>query len=763
MRLRHRPRLVFHVSLVAAVCLVFILTSSCARKDLFSAGLRLERRGDFGRAVQTYQSQLARTNDPVTESQLHLRIGECLWALDRPVEAFTSYQKAVQADNDNALAQLRLGQLYLASGAPDAAAELANAVLRASDKNADALALLGSAAAANGDDPIAERAFVRVLQLDSTRTNIAVALAELYNRAGEIEKARGVLAHSAKVHPGSSAPWLALGRLEEQEGQVARAEQSYRKAIAAEDTADTNLRLAQFLERSARVTEAEQVLRRVDEKRPENPTALADFQFISGRESMASHYYAAAITSIPVTKMASGRNSDDSVAQIAARMVEADLVSIRVAGSPRAALIQKARRHLDEYRSRLDPATIAILEAEIALSESDVRKAQLHADAALAHAPDSAASHYISGVVKWKLLDRVGARTRWETALENDSNFAPARLALASAALEQRDFTSATQYVVPVVRDEPANYQALTLFARTLLGERAYESAKIISRRAMVVDSNSATPHLLLGAIAEAEDEIADAFLHYQQAIIIEPHSNEALEALTALYRKGEVNYEMIRSVEHVAESDPKSATLMEIAGRLYADRDFLPDARRCLARALQMDPTRQTAALRLVQLQPELSVMQTPWLSQASAVLAGLRAQDEGRTDAAVQHYESAVRNGDASGTASNNLAWIYAEQGRNLDRALQLALEARERNPRDPAVLDTIGFVYLKRREYTQAIDVLESASRAEHWERRIPDDPVRIAIRQHLTEAYRNAGQTQQAEELTSPPRPVRIARR
>jgi len=175
------------------------------------------------------------------------------------------------------------------------------------------------------------------------------------------------------------------------------------------------------------------------------------------------------------------------------------------------------------------------------------------------------------------------------------------------------------------------------------------------------------------------------------------------------------------------------------------------------------MDPMRQTAALRLVQLQPELSVMQTPLLSQASAVLAGLRAQDEGRTDAAVQHYESAVRNGDASGTASNNLAWIYAEQGRNLDRALQLALEARDRNPRDPAVMDTIGFVYLKRREYTQAIEVLESASRAEHWERRAPDDPVRTAIRQHLTEAYRNAGQTQQAEELTSPPRPVRIARR
>ena len=184
MRLRHRPRLAFHSFLIAAVCLVLIFTSACARKDSLSAGMKFERHGEFGRAVQAYQSQLAKTNDPAAESQLHLRIGECLWALDRPVEAFTSYQKAVQTDNNNALAQLRLGQLYLASGAPDAAAELANAVLRASDKNPDALALLGSAAAANGDDSMAERAFVRVLQLDSTRTNIAVALAELYNRTG---------------------------------------------------------------------------------------------------------------------------------------------------------------------------------------------------------------------------------------------------------------------------------------------------------------------------------------------------------------------------------------------------------------------------------------------------------------------------------------------------------------------------------------------------------------------------------------------------
>ena len=56
--------------------------------------------------------------------------------------------------------------------------------------------------------------------------------------------------------------------------------------------------------------------------------------------------------------------------------------------------------------------------------------------------------------------------------------------------------------------------------------------------------------------------------------------------------------------------------------------------------------------------------------------------------------------------GVAANNLAWIYAQRSINLDRALELAKSAHQSLSRDPGVMDTLGYVYLRRREYDQAI---------------------------------------------------------
>ena len=75
--------------------------------------------------------------------------------------------------------------------------------------------------------------------------------------------------------------------------------ESYRKAIAIQDTPETNLRLAQFLQRSARIAEAEQTLRKVDAQEPSYPIALADFQFLSGDTDDALQQYQKALNADP--------------------------------------------------------------------------------------------------------------------------------------------------------------------------------------------------------------------------------------------------------------------------------------------------------------------------------------------------------------------------------------------------------------------------------------------------------------------------------
>ena len=111
------------------------------------------------------------------------------------------------------------------------------------------------------------------------------------------------------------------------------------------------------------------------------------------------------------------------------------------------------------------------------------------------------------------------------------------------------------------------------------------------------------------------------------------------------------------------------------------------------------------------------------------------------------MRNYEAAVHGGDNSGVSANNLAWIYAQQGRELERALALARHARELAPEDPAVLDTLGVVHLARREYSRAVGVLELARTLAQSQGQ-SGAVVLAEVKHHLSEAYLRAGQTERA---------------
>ncbi len=57
----------------------------------------------------------------------------------------------------------------------------------------------------------------------------------------------------------------------------------------------------------------------------------------------------------------------------------------------------------------------------------------------------------------------------------------------------------------------------------------------------------------------------------------------------------------------------------------------------------------------------------------------------------------------------AMNNLAFNLADTGTDLDRALSLAQQVARKFPNDPGVIDTVGWVYVKRRLNSSAIQVL------------------------------------------------------
>jgi tetratricopeptide (TPR) repeat protein len=758
--------------LLAGSCLI-----GCSH-NLLKQAQQYELAGKNASALLTYQEALASTpeRNQHQRSEIRTRMGVCLFNMDRLAESFDAFQKAAEGDPNNTLAHLRLGELLLSAGSTDAAREQAMLVLHSMSRNNEALALLGASWAAADNPTMAKAAYEQVLQSDPKRVKVSIALADIYNREENPQKAREILEQAADVQPGNAQPWLAIARLEEQEANGRQAEAAYRHAISVEDTPETNFRLAQFLQRAARVTEAEQALRRVDAQSHNYPVALGDFQFLSGRPGDALEQYRAALEATSVApvrrhfwqsaKFDSGQDSNSkNRATVAARTIEAALSATnQQRGKERTASLAAIRKRLDNFRPILDRATAAVLESELALADNNVTMAQLSANAAMELAPESAAAHYVNGLVESSVGNRENANKEWQAALDNDGHYTPAHLALAEAALEGRDGKEADEHARGVVRDDPGNFHALVVFARALLLEGKPTLAAIMAQRAAALDPSSAEPSILIGEISLKIDHPAEALLAFERAVAVHPDSEEAIDGLLSVYRRGRVSYASLKKMENAAQTPPASSTLLEITGRLYADRGWYTEAIRALTEAVQADPNRTTAARVLAHLQlvtgdfAQASKVASQTVSLQQPLLDGYRADASGDWKQAIAGYERSVREGDRTGVAANNLAWLYAEHNSQLDRALSLAESAVKYSPNDPSVLDTLGYVYLQRHEYSSAVKVLETAARLSAANNSASAREVGEQIRKHLSDAYFRSGQTTAAAQIAQNHRPI-----
>lgn len=98
-------------------------------------------------------------------------------------------------------------------------------------------------------------------------------------------------------------------------------------------------------------------------------------------------------------------------------------------------------------------------------------------------------------------------------------------------------------------------------------------------------------------------------------------------------------------------------------------------------------------------------------------------RSKDQPRAIAA---YRDLLKVAPDNGAALNNLAYLLAETGTDLEEALRDALRARELHPEADEVADTLGWVYVKREAYPEAVVI---------FSRLVQKSPEKINYRSRL----------------------------
>jgi len=115
--------------------------------------------------------------------------------------------------------------------------------------------------------------------------------------------------------------------------------------------------------------------------------------------------------------------------------------------------------------------------------------------------------------------------------------------------------------------------------------------------------------------------------------------------------------------------------------------------------------------ALRLLQAAAAANPKNTRIMLELATLL-----EETGRAEQAIPIYEQSLKLDPNQPRALNNLAYILAERGVDLDRALDLAQKAAQKVKDSGDIQDTLGWAYLKKNQPDEAVTALRTALQSQ-----------------------------------------------
>jgi tetratricopeptide (TPR) repeat protein len=261
-----------------------------------------------------------------------------------------------------------------------------------------------------------------------------------------------------------------------------------------------------------------------------------------------------------------------------------------------------------------------------------------------------------------------------------------------------------------------------------------------------------AARELALLTRAESGPAAAVSILENSDLDLTNEANLEPLRQLTANLISLRRGHEAVRHIDAALAANPGNLDLIELRGLTLAQDRKFPAAREALEQVLAEEPDRPLAVAGLAMVTANQGDF-----AQAIVLFDRAYALDRSNGQPAHMAAQISLASGDEADAierlrhlvvhhpeivaAPNDLAWLLAESGEDLDYALELAQRARERSAA-PQIIDTLGWVHLKRGDAEQAVELLEEA---------LAGRPQSPSIRYHLGVALGQAGQKERAREM------------
>jgi len=713
------------VAAVAGACGHKTAADHAKRADDYAA------KKDFANAIVEYRSALQL--DPKL-GPARLKLGDIYAQISDGQNAYREYVRAADTMPDNIDAQLKAGALLLLANQYADAKTRAETVLRMSPRNPGALTLLGNALAGLNDmDGALDRLNEAILS-DPSQGSLYSNVGVLQLARGDRQMAEASFKKAARATPTRAEPRVALAHFYRSQGRDEEAEQVLLEAIRLDPkNIPANGNLAELYLTTGRPLKAEAPLKAIADARqdPESLFALADYYTRSKRTKEA-----AAI----LDKLA-GTSQTYGLAK--ARLAAIDYTEGRG---------DEAHKILDEVLRREPHNRLGlVLKGRLLLIEKKYDEAFNYGRRAVDADPEhSAESHYLLALVHQGKGQLEESETEYKQVLKVAPTTASAAVALSQLYSLKNKKTAAIEFAEQAVKLAPNNIETRVTLVRAVLanGDTARADREI---RALVAQFPTSAPvHVQAGALFITRKDITSARAEFTRAVELDATSTEALTGLIVLDLGGNnVRAALDRLSTYLAKW-PNDAGAWFLASKAYVLTGDSAQAERALLRTIQLDPGRVQAFALLGDLHAasgklDVALQQFQgWAARepksiAAHTMVGLTLERLNRIDEAKQVYERLLAMDRHASIAANNLAWLYAEGGGNIDQATDLAQMAKSQAPDQPAFNDTLGWIYYKKDLVEQAVPLLQQS---------LEKDPDNALTHYHLGMAYAKAGEDSKA---------------
>jgi tetratricopeptide (TPR) repeat protein len=738
---------------LSALLAFLIFLSACTRDPKVLAARYVENgnkffaREKYKEASIMYRRALQKD---LRDGEAYYRLGLTDEKLGAYGDAARMFQRAIEFQPNNADAMTKLADIYLIAGVQGTGAnrdsllkdakDLADKLITQNQKSFDGHRILGQLALVRKDVPAALEEFRAANQIQPDQPDVAISYFRALTLNKQFPEAEKLALDFLQKNKSSASMYdvLYLEYVTQMPPRIADAEKLLREKV------ENNPKNGQYLIQLAthyfvakdRARMDEVMKKLTDEKQfPEGHLLGGDYYMFRIREfDNAEKEYLAGEKAFPKEKAlyqkrrvellattAKNREANELLAQVIKdNPKDSDAIAMRAALMLSTGNRDQINQAVNDFQSLVtknpDNHLLRFNLGRALAAHGDTDAAILQLEEAAKLRPDFIPARQLLARLYLTKGDSKALKTSEDILKTNPADLT-AHLVHANALLNNGENDKASAELDAVNKAYPQSPEA-----RYMLGYVAYAKKDYKKAEETFTQIHKENPKDIRGLVAvvrtlAAQHRLPDALKEMDEAYKAEPDRRDIKTAYANLLLSAEKYDDAIKLSQELVDKDPKAADLLFLMGEAYRRKGDLNSA---------IDYFRRSSVAAPNDIAP---------LIQLALLMEGT-----GKRDQAKPIYEQILKLRPDQAIALNNLAFIKAEEGTDLDQALTMAQKALQQAPTSTDVADTLGWIYIKKNVSDEAVRLYKDL---------INKDPNNALFHYHFAMALIQKGDRSQAK--------------